>query len=72
MELILSEVIYFGTLPQTALEKKKETSLTLEYPKIQEYLNDGYSIKSIFQEPVCAKDKQTIGIAVTVVLQKLL
>lgn len=72
MELILSEVFYFGPLPQTTLDRTKETSLSFEYPNIKEYLNDGYSIKSILQEPVCAKDKQTIGIAVTVVLQKLL
>lgn len=72
MELILSEVIYFEALPKTSLEMKKETSLVYEYPNIQKYLDDGYSIKSIFQESVCAKDKQTIGIAVTVVLQKLL
>lgn len=69
-ELILSEAIYFEILPLTVLQNSGEKSVLYEFPNIKGYLEDGYQIKSLLQEPINGKNG-TIGLIVTVALQKL-
>lgn len=70
-ELILSEVIYFQSLPLTTLQDSNEKSFLYEFPYIRSYLEKGYHIKSSQQIPLEGKNG-TIGLIATVVLQKSL
>ena len=70
-ELILSEAIYFEALPVTELQNSGKKSLMYQFPKINSYLENGYQIKSYQQTSIEGKNG-TIGLIVTVVLQKSL
>ncbi len=59
METILTIVVRFEELPE-----KKEL---FQYPEIQEYLDKGYSIKSVVLNTLQGKEKTT-GFIITAIL----
>ena len=59
METIITIVVRFEELPE-----KRDL---FQYPEIQEYLDKGYSIKSIIQNTLQWKEKTT-GFVITVAL----